>query len=64
MTPGPDRVNQVVFRLSGVSPLVPQRQRNLGHCVASHLRHVWTAPSWQGKTLRRSVGRCSHVFGL
>ena len=24
----------------------------------------WTAPSWQGKILRRSVGRCSHVFGL
>jgi hypothetical protein len=25
---------------------------------------VWTAPSWQGKTSRRSVGRCGHVFGL
>jgi hypothetical protein len=26
--------------------------------------HVWTAPSWHGKTLRRRLGRCSHVFGL
>ena len=26
--------------------------------------HVWTAPSWQGKTLRRRLGRCSHVSGL
>ena len=26
--------------------------------------HVWTAPSWQGKTSRRSLGRYSHVFGL
>ena len=28
------------------------------------LRHVWTAPSWQGLSSRRSAGRCSHVFGL
>jgi hypothetical protein len=26
--------------------------------------HVWTAPSWQGKSSRRIAGRCSHVFGL
>jgi hypothetical protein len=26
--------------------------------------HVWTAPGWQGFSSRRSVGRCSHVFGL
>src|SRR5271165_247494 len=26
--------------------------------------HVWTAPSWQGESSRRSAGRCSHVFGL
>jgi hypothetical protein len=26
--------------------------------------HVWTAPSWQGESSRRRVGRCSHVFGL
>jgi hypothetical protein len=26
--------------------------------------HVWTAPGWQVKTSRRSIGRCSHVFGL
>ena len=26
--------------------------------------HVWTAPSWQGKSSRRVAGRCSHVFGL
>jgi len=26
--------------------------------------HVWTAPSWQGKTSRRRLGRCNHVFGL
>src|SRR5262249_22242621 len=30
----------------------------------SALCHVWTAPSWQGKTSRRRLGRCSHVFGL
>ncbi len=26
--------------------------------------HVWTAPGWQGKSSRRRLGRCSHVFGL
>jgi DNA-binding XRE family transcriptional regulator len=26
--------------------------------------HVWTAPSWQGESSRRRLGRCSHVFGL
>ncbi len=26
--------------------------------------HVWTAPGWQGFSSRRSIGRCSHVFGL
>ena len=26
--------------------------------------HVWTAPSWQEKSSRRRLGRCSHVFGL
>ena len=26
--------------------------------------HVWTAPSWQGKSSRYVAGRCSHVFGL
>jgi hypothetical protein len=25
---------------------------------------VWTAPSWQGLSSRRRVGRCSRVFGL
>ena len=30
----------------------------------SALCHVWTAPSWQGKSSRRIAGRCSHVFGL
>jgi hypothetical protein len=28
------------------------------------MRHLWTALSWQGKSLRRITGRCSHVFGL
>ena len=28
------------------------------------LCHVWTAPSWQGKSLRYVAGRCRHVFGL
>ena len=44
---------------------VPQPQlaesRQLG---TDALCHVWTAPSWQGKTSRRRLGRCSHVFGL
>ena len=26
--------------------------------------HVWTAPSWQGESSRRRLGRCTHVFGL
>jgi hypothetical protein len=26
--------------------------------------HVWTAPGWQEKSSRRTLGRCSHVFGL
>src|SRR5438874_1232062 len=26
--------------------------------------HVWTAPGWQEKSLRRRLGRCCHVFGL
>jgi membrane-bound lytic murein transglycosylase B len=31
---------------------------------AGAMGHVWTAPSWQGESSRRRVGRCSHVFGL
>jgi hypothetical protein len=26
--------------------------------------HVWTAPSWQGLSLRLQACRCGHVFGL
>jgi hypothetical protein len=26
--------------------------------------HVWTAPGWQGKSSRRRLGRCCHLFGL
>ena len=47
----------------------PERQvRILPRALAANARpakcHVWTAPSWQVKTSRRSIGRCSHVFGL
>ena len=33
-------------------------------CAQLGLCHVWTAPSWQGKSSRCVAGRCSHVFGL
>ena len=36
------------------------RQSRFGMCMG----HVWTAPSWQGFSSRRMLGRCSHVFGL
>ncbi len=35
-----------------------------GLAEATALSHVWTAPSWQGKTSRRLADRCGHVFGL
>jgi hypothetical protein len=35
----------------------------LASIVASN-GHVWTAPGWQVKTSRRSIGRCCHVSGL
>ena len=41
---------------------------NSGRMAATQLNdasgHVWTAPSWQGESSRRRLGRCSHVFGL
>ena len=45
-------------------PLYP-RKRTFAHAIKmSALGHVWTAPSWQGESSRRRLGRCSHVFGL
>jgi hypothetical protein len=51
-----------------------ERSRHVGfapnseHGAATQLTdasgHVWTAPSWQGESSRRRLGRCSHVFGL
>jgi hypothetical protein len=38
--------------------------RELKVAAMSALGHVWTAPSWQGESSRRRLGRCSHVFGL
>src|SRR6516162_10436167 len=35
-----------------------------GQLPTPALYHVWTAPSWQGESSRRRLGRCSHVFGL
>ena len=42
----------------------PRKQTFVSPNGTSALCHVWTAPGWQVKTSRRSLGRCSHVFGL
>ena len=31
---------------------------------SAKIGHVWTAPVWQVRALRRVAGRFSHVFGL
>ena len=49
--------------LQGVSALAPSG-RTASALEQSAMCHVWTAPGWQVKTSRRSIGRCSHVFGL
>ena len=64
-------VAKVVIDFDGFDELVEWWDRE-GRAVkragrALHLRgqgHVWTAPSWQGESSRRRLGRCSHVFGL
>jgi hypothetical protein len=33
-------------------------------CAGLLYPHVWTAPSWQGESSRRRLGRCARVFGL
>jgi hypothetical protein len=42
-------------------PLSAEKRRQNGHSKSPPKCHVWTAPSWQGKTSRRRLGRCSHV---
>ena len=46
--------------LSVPQPQLAESRRSTNEAMC----HVWTAPSWQGKTSRRRLGRCSHVFGL
>jgi len=70
---GHDRPNERMrdisaFRSSGLNvrdlPVSNAKQTWLGCAYTSGWCHVWTAPGWQVKTSRRSIGRCSHVFGL
>jgi hypothetical protein len=54
---GPDTEAQDLSPPNHHFPLAT-RGRSIQRC------HVWTAPSCQGKTSPRRLGRCSHVFGL
>jgi hypothetical protein len=45
-------------------PLFTRLQKYRCIALSDVMGHVWTAPSWQGESSRRRLGRCSHVFGL
>ena len=47
-----------------VCPLHSESGQKGGRFAMSAWCHAWTAPSWQGKSSRRTAGRRSHVFGL
>src|SRR6476646_5134713 len=47
-----------------IRPLRTQNRTHSGRVGSSHMRHVWTAPRWQGFSSRLQLGRCGHVFGL
>ena len=54
----------VIFGVCRPLPVYPDEQTFSGSVGMSQRCHVWTAPGWQEKSLRRRLGRCCHVFGL
>jgi hypothetical protein len=43
--------------------IAPRKRTQVGRRGMSEMCHVWTAPSWQGKSSRRIAGRCSVTYG-
>jgi hypothetical protein len=59
-----NRINVRRTQREHISSGLPRNRTSTPRLVMSQKGHVWTAPSWQGESSRRRLGRCSQIIDL